>query len=116
VSVLRHGKLSLKVSRFGAFIGCSNYPECGYTRQLGKPNGEDGADDGPKVSVRIRKPGSKFPLRTGRFGPYVQLGKEAKPKRSSLPKGWKVADMDLEKALQLLSLPREVGRIRKTAR
>ena len=103
------GQLSLKVSRWGAFIGCSNYPECGYTRQLGKPTGEEGDDEGPKILGTDPETGLDVSLRNGRFGPYVQLGEEAKPKRSSLPRGWSAADMDLEKALRLLSLPREVG-------
>jgi len=105
------GQLSLKVSRFGAFIGCSNYPECSYTRQLAKNGNGDGeeAADGPKVLGTDPETGLDVSLRTGRFGPYVQLGEVAKPKRASLPKGWSAADLDLEKALQLLSLPREVG-------
>ena len=106
------GRLSLKVSRYGAFIGCSNYPECRYTRQLAQSNGEDGGDaaaEGPKVLGTDPETGLEVTLRSGRFGPYVQLGEEAKPKRASLPKGWDVAAMDLEKALSLLRLPREVG-------
>lgn len=109
------GQLSLKIGRYGSFVGCSNYPECRYTRQLGV-NGEDEAGvaaDGPKVLGQDPETGQDVTLRSGRFGPYVQLGEEAKPKRASLPKGWSAEAMDLEKALRLLRLPREVACIRK---
>ena len=109
------GRLSLKVGRFGAFIGCSNYPDCNFTRQLAKSaNGEDGADEGPKILGQDPETGLDVTLRTGRFGPYVQLGEpdketKEKPKRASIPKGWTMESIDLERGLMLLSLPREVG-------
>ncbi len=108
------GRLSLKLGKFGAFIGCSNYPECRYTRQLGNAQGEDEADggiggDGTKVLGTDPATGLEVTLRKGRFGPYVQLGEGDKPKRASLPRGWSAEAMDLEKALRLLQLPREVG-------
>lgn len=103
------GQLSLKISRYGAFIGCSNYPECNYTRQLAANDNDGEAPAGPIVLGDHPETGEQVSLRDGRFGPYVQLGEEAKPKRASLPKGWDRAEMDLEKALQLLSLPRLVG-------
>ena len=105
------GQLSLKLSKFGAFIGCSNYPECKYTRTL--TPGDDGDASGrPGVKVLGNDPatGDEVTLRDGRFGPYVQLGEGEKPKRSSLPKGLSQGDVDLEKALALLALPREVAR------
>jgi DNA topoisomerase-1 len=106
------GQLSLKVGKFGAFIGCSRYPECRFTRQL--TPGENGAGDGGTRVLGIDpKTGLEVTLRSGRFGPYIQLGegsKEEKPKRAGLPKGLALEDVTLELALGLLSLPREVGK------
>ena len=111
------GKLSLKVGRFGAFIGCSNYPECNFTRQMSP--GANGGVNGTKVLGEDPETGLEVSLRGGRFGPYLQLGEQAKPekkgdkvekpKRAGLPKGLVPEDIDLEKALALLALPREVG-------
>ena len=108
-----NGQLSLKLGKFGAFVGCSNYPECKYTRQLGRADGVEAEAGGPKVLGIDPSSELEVTLRDGRFGPYIQLGEPAegeKPKRSSLPKGLAPADMTLEHAIGLLSLPREVGR------
>jgi DNA topoisomerase I len=106
------GRLTLKLSKFGAFIGCSNYPECRYTRSLTVSG--DGSDIGTKKLGEDPESGLDVTLRSGRFGPYVQLGEAEKdgekPKRAGLPKGTVPDDVDLARALQLLSLPREVGR------
>jgi DNA topoisomerase-1 len=106
------GQLSLKTGKFGAFIGCSNYPECRYTRQLGVSEGDGEAESADKELGVNPETGRAVWLKNGRFGPYVEeLAAEGdKPKRSSLPKGWIASAMDLEKALRLLSLPREVGK------
>ena len=104
------GGLSLKTSRFGPFVGCSNYPECRYTRPIGQAEGENGAgENGDRELGTDPATGETVYLKSGRFGPYVQLGEGDKPKRSSLPKGWSAPAMDLEKGLRLLRLPREVG-------
>ncbi len=112
------GTLSLKLGRYGAFIGCSNYPECRYTRPL---TGEEAhsadkaAAEAPEGVLLGTDPETGLSVwrKQGRFGPYVQLGEddaEEKPKRVSIPKGMDPESVELDMALQLLSLPREVGR------
>jgi DNA topoisomerase I len=102
-----NGKLHLKTSRTGGFVGCGNYPECTYTRPI--------AGEGAEGDERLlgEDAGDEIWLKAGRFGPYVQRGEPTpenkKPPRASLPRGWSKDNMDLEKALTLLSLPREVG-------
>ncbi|MFP4002407.1 MAG: type I DNA topoisomerase [Alphaproteobacteria bacterium] len=106
------GQLSLKVGRYGAFIGCSNYPECNYTRQLSASADETPNDGQPKVLGTDPETGEQVTLRSGRFGPYVQLGESnngEKPKRSGIPRSMDPEALTLQEALDLLSLPREVG-------
>ncbi|QFT79838.1 DNA topoisomerase 1 [Roseovarius sp. THAF27] len=101
------GRLHLKTSRTGGFVGCGNYPECTYTRPI--------AGEGAEGDERLlgEDQGDEIWLKSGRFGPYVQRGEPTpenkKPPRASLPKGWDKDEMTLEKALTLLSLPRIVG-------
>jgi DNA topoisomerase I len=108
------GRLSLKLGKFGAFIGCSNYPECRYTRPFSVPGpGEETSEASVRNLGQDPETGLQVTVRAGRFGPYVQLGESEngeKPKRTALPKGTDPATVDLAHALKLLGLPREIGR------
>jgi DNA topoisomerase-1 len=115
------GRLNLKLGKFGAFIGCNNYPDCKFTRPLEVTNGNGGEDEaltsnGPKDLGPDPTTGEMITLRKGPYGFYVQRGdevlegkKKIKPKRASIPKTMNPIDVDLGAALGLLSLPRDVG-------
>ncbi|MGP4684819.1 type I DNA topoisomerase [Agrobacterium pusense] len=112
------GNLSLKLGKYGAFVGCSNYPECNYTRQLTSDGAEAEAAalNEPKALGADPMTGEELTLRSGRFGPYIQRGDGKEAKRSSLPKGWKPEDIDHEKALALINLPRDIGKHPETGK
>jgi len=104
------GKLSLRGGRFGAFIACSNYPECKFTRRFAQAGGaEAGGDAGPEVLGTDPVSGQEVVKRSGRFGPYVQMGDGKEAKRASIPKDIPADDFGLDWAVKLLTLPREVG-------
>ena len=102
------GRLSLKAGKFGAFVGCSNYPECRFTRPIATADEDGDAQSGDRQLGVDPSSGNPIWLKAGRFGPYVEETADT-PKRASLPKDWPPAGIDLDKALRLLRLPREVG-------
>ncbi len=112
------GRLSIKLGKFGAFIGCSNYPECKYTKPLTDIKEEE-MNDTPKVANPEDKTlgemnGLNIYLKKGPYGFYLQLGEDAtatteKPKRSALPRNIQPSDITLEQAQTLLSLPKKLG-------
>lgn len=121
------GRLGLRLGKFGAFIGCSNYPECKHTRRLAIAGNGAGGDEVPADKELGKHPTENETvwLKDGRFGPYIQLGeveeieeetktgkkkvKKTKPKTVSIPKGKEIGEIELDYALQLLALPRDVG-------
>jgi DNA topoisomerase I len=105
-----NGRLALRGGRFGAFVACSNYPECKYTRKFAQPGGADaGADNGPEILGQHPQTQQDITRKSGRFGPYVEMGEGKEAKRASIPKDIPSEEFGLDWAVKLLSLPRTIG-------
>jgi DNA topoisomerase-1 len=98
--------LSLRGGKFGAFVACSNYPECKYTRQFAQPGGAQAEGENGALG-KDPATGLEIVRKTGRFGPYIEMGEGKEAKRASIPKD--LPDFDLDWALRLLTLPRTIG-------
>ncbi|MBS57020.1 MAG: DNA topoisomerase I [Rickettsiales bacterium] len=109
-----NGRLGLKVGKFGGFVGCSNYPDCKQTLQISQLNeSKNGNLSGPKEIGIYPETGEMITLRKGPYGFYMQVGegtKEKKPKRVSIPKNYEPDEIGLNTAIQLLGLPRRLGK------
>ena len=112
-----NGNLGLELGRYGAFIGCSNYPECKFTKQIAKNENKDENNaneafmpENDGVLGIDPETGLKVIIKKGPYGIYLQLGEEKKPKRTSIPKLVEASTIGLDKALSFLSLPRLIGK------
>ena len=108
------GILSIRTSRSGsAFIGCSNYPECKFVRPFAVITDESINEKSTEGAIGLDDRGIEIFLKSGRFGPYVQLGNSSeqnpKPKRTSIPKNFETGKITIEIARKLLDLPKVLG-------